>query len=125
MDEPILETIKKLLGCENIDEFDEQLIILINGAIDVLIENGVGNKKGFMITENNETWADLITNDNKELFNLCKTYIYLEVKILFDTTSMSSYVLNAIKEKNQEYLWRIREQAEPADYFEVEDDNDE
>lgn len=125
MDEPILETIKKLLGCENIDEFDEQLIILINGAIDVLIENGVGNKKGFMITENNETWADLITNDNKELFNLCKTYIYLEVKILFDTTSMSSYVLNAIKDKNQEYLWRIREQAEPADYFEVGDDEDE
>lgn len=125
MDEPILETIKKLLGCESIDEFDEQLIILINGAIDILIENGVGNKKGFMITENNETWADLITNNNKELFNLCKTYIYLEVKILFDTTSMSSYVLNAIKEKNQEYLWRIREQAEPADYFEVEDDDDE
>lgn len=125
MDEPILETIKKLLGCENIDEFDEQLIILINGAIDVLIENGVGNKKGFMITENNETWADLITNDNKELFNLCKTYIYLEVKILFDTTSMSSYVLNAIKEKNQEYLWRIREQAEPADYFEVNEEEGE
>ena len=119
MNDSILETIKKLLGCENIDEFDENLRIFINGALNTLTENGVGNVKGFRITDADESWNDFITNDNPELFELCKEYIYLRTKLIFDPASTSSYAHTAMKEQMQEDLWRIREQADPADIFEV------
>lgn len=121
MEESIIETIKKLLGAENISEFDDNIRIFINGAINTLTENGVGDPKGFRITDADETWEDFITNDNPFLFELCKEYIYLRTKLLFDPASMSSYATEAIKEQLQEDLWRIREQADPADIFEVND----
>lgn len=123
MEESIIETIKKLLGAENISEFDDNIRIFINGAINTLTENGVGNPKGFRITDADETWEDFITNDNPELFELCKEYIYLRTKMLFDPASMSSYAQTAVKEQLAEDLWRIREQADPADIFEVNEEN--
>lgn len=118
MEDSILETIKKLLGAENIDEFDENIILFINGSINVLTENGVGDPKGFRITGDAEIWSDFITNDNPMLFELCKEFIYFRVKLAFDPPSIGSLVA-ALKEQIQEDLWRIREQAEPADYFET------
>ncbi len=55
-----------------------------------------------------------------DLFEIVKEYIYLRTKILFDPGSMSSFASEAIKNQMEEDLWRIREQADPADYFEVE-----
>lgn len=123
MEESILETIKKLLGAENISEFDDNIRIFINGAINTLTENGVGNPKGFRITDADESWEDFITNDNPFLFELCKEYIYLRTKLLFDPASMSSYAQTAVKEQIEEDLWRIREQADPADIFEVNEED--
>ena len=116
MEDSILDTIKKLLGAENMTEFDDNIKIFINSAINVLTENGIGDPKGFRITGSTETWADLITNDNPILFELCKEFIYLRVKMVFDPPSIGS-LNSAMKEQIQEDLWRIREQAEPADYF--------
>ena len=113
MENSILETIKQLLGLENVDEFDSNLVIFINGAINTLTENGIGNPKGFRITGDSETWDDFITNENPELFELCKEFIFLKVKIVFDTAGMSSYVLKAIEDQAKEDLWRMREQSEP------------
>lgn len=125
MEDSILETIKKLLGAENLEEFDDNLVIFINGAINTLTQNGVGDPKGFRITGSDEKWSDFITNNFEELYELCKEYIYLRTKLLFDPASMSSYAMNAVKEQIQEDLWRIREQADPADIFETEDEEDE
>lgn len=124
MEESILETIKKLLGAENLSEFDENLRIYINGALNTLTQNGIGDPKGFRITDADETWEQFITNDNIELYELCKEYVYLRTKLLFDPGSMSSYAMNAVKEQIQEDLWRIREQADPADIFETEDEDE-
>lgn len=120
MDDSILETIKKLLGAENIDEFDSNIVIFINGALNTLTENGIGDPKGFRINGSEETWDQFITNDNSNLYELCKEYIFLRTKLLFDPGSMSSYATNAVKEQLQEDLWRMREQADPADIFETE-----
>ena len=117
MEDSILETIKKLLGAENMTEFDDNIKIFINSAINILTENGVGDPKGFRITGSTETWDQFITNQNIELFELCKEFVYIKVKIVFDTSGMSSYVLKTLEELAKEDLWRIREQAEPADYF--------
>ncbi len=121
MENSILETIKQLLGLENVDAFDSNLIIFINGALNVLTENGIGNPKGFRISGDTETWGQFITNQNIELFELCKEFVYLKVKIVFDTSGMSSYVLKALEEQAKEDLWRICQQADPADFFETED----
>lgn len=119
MNESILETIKKLLGAENLSEFDADIRIFINGALNTLTQNGVGDPKGFRITEEDETWEDFITNDNIQLFELCKEYVYLRTRLLFDPGSLSSFAKDAMKEQADEDLWRIREQADPADIFEV------
>lgn len=122
MEDSILESIKKLLGAENLEEFDDNLIIFINGSINTLTQNGVGNPKGFRITGSDEVWSDFITNPNIELYELCKEFIYLRTKVIFDPTSMSSYALKACQDQANEDLWRIREQADPADIFETEDE---
>ena len=122
MEDSILESIKKLLGAENLEEFDENIVIFINGALNTLTQNGIGNPKGFRITGSDEKWDDFITNANEELYELCKEFVYLRTKLLFDPSSMSSYATNAVKDQIQEDLWRIREQADPADIFETEDE---
>lgn len=111
----ILESIKKLLGAESIDSFDENLIMFINGALNVLTQNGIGDKKGFSIKTGEETWEDFITNDHIELYELCKEFVYLKVRLVFDPPTGS--VLDYYQKQIQEDLWRIREQAEPADIF--------
>lgn len=119
MEESILESIKKLLGAENLEEFDDNIRIFINGGLNILTENGVGDPKGFRITENNETWSDFITNDNPILYELCKDYIFLRTKILFDSEQIKGGTLTAYKEQMNEVLWRICQQADPADFFET------
>lgn len=118
MNDSILDTIKKLLGLENVDSFDDNLIIFINSALNVLTENGIGPVTGYRITSKTNTWSEFITNDNPQLFELCKEFVYLRVRMAFDPPSIGS-LNSALKEQIQEDLWRIREQAEPADYFEV------
>lgn len=118
MNDSILDTIKKLLGLENVDSFDDNLIIFINSALNVLTENGIGPVTGYRIASKTNTWSEFITNDNSQLFELCKEFVYLRVRMAFDPPSIGS-LNTALKDQITEDLWRIREQAEPADYFEV------
>ena len=117
MEDSILESIKKLLGAEEMDAFDDNLIIFINGALNILTQNGIGSPKGFSIKTGDETWEDFITNSNKELYEICKEYVYLKVRLVFDPQTGS--VLDYYQKQIEEDLWRIREQADPADIFEV------
>ena len=122
MEESILETIKKLLGANEIEDFDVDICIFINGALNTLTQNGVGSATGFRITGSDETWDQFIPQDHPELYELCKEYVYLRTKLLFDPASMSSYATKAIQDQLTEDLWRIREQVDPADIFEVKND---
>ena len=114
MSELILDTIKKSLGAENLTEFDDNLIMFINGALNILTQNGVGPVTGFRIT-GSETWSDFLQIEHEELYELCKEFIYLDVKMVFDPPIGS--VMDYYKQRKEEVLWRIREQADPADIF--------
>lgn len=123
MDESILDTIKTMLtGAVSDDDapFDQELMVHINAAIMILRQAGVGPQNGYFITGSDETWEDYL-GENEKILELVKSYIYLSVRSVFDPPSNSS-VLNSYKELMNEYIWRLREQSDPADIFLMEED---
>jgi hypothetical protein len=106
MEESIFESIKSLLGPDaSYDVFDQAILIHINTAISVLTQLGVGPKTGFSITGPDETWSDLF-GDSRHDLNLCKDYIYMYVKIVWDP-SASGTIANAMEERMKELTYRI------------------
>lgn len=112
--ESILLSIKKLLGIADDDKhFDTDIIMDINSAISVLTQVGVGPQKGFRIKDEKSTWVELL-GDREDLDDV-KSYIHIRVKLLFDTSTMSSAVIEIMKQQADEYLWRINVAAEEKD----------
>ena len=89
--------------------FDADIIVLINSAMMVLQQIGVGPNNGLKVTGPNETWGDFIPAE--KMMDGAKTYIYLSVKVVFDPPG-NSFVMDAMKSLKEELEWRLREQAE-------------
>lgn len=101
--ESILNSMKRPLGIElDYTEFDFDLVLLINGNLMTLAQNGVG-KTGFRITGPDETWSDFL-GDFSDV-EMAKTYVYLKTKLAFDPPSTSG-VLEAYNKEADECLWR-------------------
>lgn len=114
-EDSILLTIKQLLG--GLDptyesEFDLDIVTNINSSLATLTQVGVGPDEGFEIKDETTTWADYIGNDKR--LNFIKQFIYLDVKLMFDPPQLS-FVGSSLKEKRDEYLWRINVQVDPGD----------
>lgn len=107
--ESILNCIKQMLGLESdYTPFDLDIIVHINTTLSKLTQVGVGPKEGFEIDITNPTaatWTDFIGPDSP-IQNMVKTYVYLNVRLLFDPPP-NSFVLDAFKTEADEYLWRI------------------
>ena len=100
----ILNTIKQMVGAESTDtNFDIDILVLINSAIVILNQLGVGTK-GYKVTGASQTWSDFL-NDLDEL-EMAKNYIYHRVRRTFDPPS-SSYVMTAIEDDMKEMEWRL------------------
>lgn len=107
----ILNSIKQMLGVGAEDtNFDQELIIHINGALMVLNQLGVGPTKGFVITGPDETWGELL-GDRTDL-ELIKLDVYLRVRLIFDPPQ-NSFLASAIQKQIEEYDWRIEVQHKP------------
>lgn len=111
----ILLSIKTLLG--GLDptyesSFDTDLIIHINTSLAKLTQVGVGPEDGFEISDDTATWEDFIGIDKR--LNMIKTYVYLDVKCIFDPPRMS-FVLDSLKDQRDELLWRLNVQVDPGD----------
>lgn len=107
----ILTSIKKMLGIEEIYEhFDVDLIIHINSVLSVLSELGLGNT-AFKIEDKSTTWNDFLQDDTN-LLECVKSYIFLKVKLLFDPP-LSSAVIDAINRQISELEWRINVAVDP------------
>lgn len=101
----ILNTIKKLLGIDILDDaFDDDIVTHINSAFMILNHLGVGPSETFLITGDTETWDQFI-GDIKNI-DAVKSYIYLKVKLLFDPPT-SSFVLEANNRIISELEWRL------------------
>ena len=111
MDDSILLTIVKMLGIipDDVSAFNDDIIPLINSAFNLLCSLGVGPKKPFKISTGDETWTDFIPN--ADYYENVKEYIYLMVKLRWDTPS-SGFVTNSIEARIKELSWYLLVQAE-------------
>lgn len=109
--ESILTSIKKLLGIsEEYTHFDADIIMHINSVFMTLTQLGVGPSRGFIIEDDTAYWEDFITDEKK--LQAIKTYIYLKVRLVFDSASLGSATLAAYERQIQELEWRLNVAAE-------------
>ncbi len=106
MTESILESIKKRLGImEEYKHFDQDILMDINTTFVKLNQLGVGPEKGYRITGSNEVWSDYLSEDYYSLLECVKSYMFLEVRMLFDPPVGS--VAETYKAEIAEWQWRI------------------
>lgn len=109
--ESILTSIKKLLGiAEQYTHFDDDIIMHINSVFMTLTQLGVGPSTGFVIEDDSTYWEDFISDTTK--LQAVKTYIYLKVRLVFDSSSLGSATLAAYERQIQELEWRLNVGAE-------------
>lgn len=118
----ILTTIKKLLGYrEEFEDFDVDIIVSINAALNALTQNGVGPKEGFKITGKEEIWEEFLENDPR--LEQAKDYVYVKTKLLFDSTQMSASLIEKYNQIADEIEWRLNVEKDPSNFFK-EDENE-
>jgi hypothetical protein len=116
--ESILTSIKKLLGiAEEYTHFDADIIVHINSVFMDLNQLGVGPSKGFYIEDSDSYWTDFINDET--VLQAVKSYMYLRVKLLFDSSSMGSATLAAYERQIAQWEWRLNVAAEHKDSAET------
>lgn len=105
MEDSIYTTIIQMLGGIPSDEpaFLNDICPLINSAFKRLYELGVGPKdKPYKISTGTEKWTDFMSDI--EMFENVKEFIWLNVKLLWDTPT-SGFVTNSIQERINKLEW--------------------
>lgn len=117
----ILETILNMLGIEPSNEaFDQEIIVHINSVFSELHQLGVGPEQTFFITNREQTWSEFTTDAD---LNLVKSYIWMEVRLMFDPPTAS--LLTALEKRRDEYEWRLNVAADrPLDRSEDQNESD-
>lgn len=117
MDESILKTIRSsILGNEESEEFDDDLLLHINSSILTLRQNGITNN--IMVKGVDETWEDLKDeNKNNEYFNQVPQFISLNTRILFDPPPPSN--VEFYNNRIDELLWRLKVAYEEEQYGDI------
>jgi len=106
----ILASIRKVAGLAIDDtNFDPDIIFAINSAFMSLSQLGIGPKEGFLITDDQAKWSDLIGN-RKDLEGV-KLYVQSKVRLAFDPPT-NSFLVDAIERQIKELEWRLNVQAE-------------
>ena len=102
----ILNDVKKMVyvSADAETPFDKQLILLVNSAISQATQIGVGDKNGFTITGDTETWSEWLGDDKR--LEMVKMYIALKVSQLFDTSNGSS-MNKVIDDELKQIEWRM------------------
>lgn len=100
----ILNTVKKQIGFdEDYHAFDADLVLLINSALSVITQVGVGPEEGYRIIGESGDWEELLGDDPR--LDMVKEYVFLRAKVVFDPPQ-SSAVLQAYQERIRELEWR-------------------
>lgn len=101
----ILFTINLMLGLEGDDiTYDGTIIPLINTALSILKQEGIG-VKDFILTSRKDKWTDFMDNISMDI-GLVHSFVYTKVKLIFDPPSSAS-VIKVLEETAKELEWRI------------------
>lgn len=109
--ESILTSIKKLLDIDrSYTHFDNDIIMHINSVFMTLTQLGVGPSNGFFIEDDTAEWLDFIPDLNK--LQAVKTYMFLKVKLVFDSANLGAATISAYERQIAELEWRLNLDAE-------------
>lgn len=110
MEDSILKTVrKKVVGSDDNNYFDMDLIDLINSAFLALNQMGVGPDEVFVISDDTEKWGDFI--ESKNLLETVKAYVPLRVRLDFDPP-LNATACEALKSTIDQLEWRLRHASE-------------
>lgn len=114
----ILNSVKKMLPVpEEVENFDDAIIMHINAVFSDLIQLGVGPSEGFSIQDKNAIWTDFLPAEPK--WESVKEYTYLKVKLVFDPPQNTSYK-ESMERRVNELEFRLTIAAESKDNCEVQ-----
>lgn len=115
MTDSILTSIKEKVGIksEEITSFDSELIMDINMALNNLTRIGVGPKAGYRIENAENTWNEFI-DENDPRLESAKEYVALQTKLIFDSNSMSSSMIDIYNQKSDEILYTLSITVDPG-----------
>lgn len=117
MNDSILNSIKKMLGIDEMyTHFDQDIIIHINSVLSVLTQLGVGPENGFSISNSSITWSSYLQKDL--LLEMVKSYMYMKVKLIFDPP-LSSAVIASMEKLISESEFRLIVATTPVSEEEV------
>ena len=117
----ILTSVKKNCNIpEDVTVFDPDIIMHTNSVFAQLNQMGVGPKETFMIEDADAEWSDFSTNLD---INMVRSYMYLEVRLLFDPPTAS--VLSSMEKKRDEFAWRLNVADDDLIYAASEEVEDE
>src|SRR5688572_1721534 len=118
MEESILTSTKNKLGlAAEYTAFDVDIIDGINGVLANLPQLGIGPSEGFMIEDATATWSDLVTDGIPDIYlNSVRTLVFLKVRLIFDSSTMTSYAIQAMERQIAEIEWRLNIAREEALY---------
>lgn len=112
MDESILNTIKGMLDIsEDQTSFDSELISYINGAFFTLNQIGVGPDTPFVLENADAVWSEFTSDIDK--LQIVKQYIFISVKLVFDTASTGSATITAFERERDRLEWRLNVAVDP------------
>lgn len=110
----ILSSVKKHIGVSEEDEsFDVDIMMNINAAISVLFQLGV-IEKPYSITSKDDLYKDLIPGGRDDVVNQVKMYLVYKTRLGFDSSTLSSSMVQVIKELINETQWRLMESFNPS-----------
>lgn len=125
MDTKVLDYILRSLGPFVGQDFNDQILGLIDIALLPLLQVGA-LKKGIKEITASTTWnefvADPPTNSEytrEDILKGIRSYIYVKVKLLFDPPAAS--IVQVYQQVADEELWRIREVYEEYDAIDGSD----
>lgn len=105
MSDNILASVKKICNVlEDDTSFDQELILFINSALMVIMQEWHGMNHAFKLEDGTETWDDLLGEDTD--YEGVKELIGLKVKMMFDPPSNSA-VIQAINDQIKDLEWRL------------------
>lgn len=109
----ILTSVKKDLGLtEDYEHFDPDIIMDINAVFMVLNQLGVGPEEGYSISDKSAVWTDFM--EAGPVLEGVKKYVSMKVKFMFDTSTMTSPMIDILSKQIAEFEWRLNVAVDPG-----------